>query len=135
MWLTRSWINNINAASRSPLDFVASKKTREALTSAMARAAATPKPLVAMCQVFRSLEQLLEEYRLFSLPRQRVIDRTPALQERELAKIAALTETLALALRQRGVDEWLAALAARAGMTIFCYAARERFMATQAGVP
>ena len=51
-----------------------------------------------------------------------MIDRTPALQERELAKVAVLAEALALALRQRGVEERLAALAAQTGMATFRYA-------------
>ena len=100
---------------------------REMLTAAIAKAPATLKPLEVLYRAFRSVEQPLEENRPFSLPRQQVIDRAPALQERELAKVSALAEALALVLRQRGVDERLAALAAQAGMATFRYAVASWF--------
>ncbi|MBV8226249.1 MAG: TetR family transcriptional regulator [Verrucomicrobia bacterium] len=97
-------------------------KLREALTRAIAKAPATLQPLEILYVAFRSVEQTLEDNRPFSLPRQQVIDSTPALQERELAKVAALAEALALALRQRGVDGRLATLAAQTGMATWRYA-------------
>ena len=97
-------------------------RLREVLTAAIARAPAKFKPLEVLHWAFQSVGQLLEDNRPFSFPRQQVIDRHPALQERELAKESALAEALALALRQRGMDEPLAALAARAGMATFRYA-------------
>ena len=100
---------------------------RAALTGAIAKAPATFQPLEVLYSVFRSVEQLLEDNRPFSLPRQQVIDSTPALQERELAKVAALAEASALALRQRGVNERLAALAAQTGMATFRYAVASWF--------
>ena len=108
-------------------------KLRELLTDAIAKAPATLKPLAALCQAFRSVEQLLEDNRPFSLPRRQVIDRSPALQEREL-KVAALNEALALALRQRGVDERLAALAAQTGMATFRYAVASWFVDPAGGL-
>ena len=89
------------------------------MTSAVAKAPATLSPMAVLSGAFHSVEQLLEANRPLSLPRQRVIGLTPALQERELAKVAALAEALALALCQRGVDERLAALAAQTGMATF----------------
>ena len=100
---------------------------RELLTSAIAEAPVTLQPLEVLYRAFRSVERLLEDNRPFSIPRQQVIDRTPALQERELAKVAALAEALSLALRQRGVDERLAALAAQTGMATFRYAVASWF--------
>ena len=100
---------------------------REALTRAIAEAPATLPPLEVLYRAFRSVEQLLEDNRPFSVPRQQVIDRSPALQERELAKVAALVEALALALRPRGVDGRLAALAAQTGMATFRYAVASWF--------
>ena len=49
------------------------------------------------------------------------------LQERELAKEAALTEDMAVALRQRGVDERLATLAAQTGWAAFHHAVASWF--------
>ena len=51
--------------------------------------------------------------------RQKVIDQNPALQERELHKIAGLATTLADALRARDVPEPAATLAAQSGATVF----------------
>ncbi len=47
---------------------------------------------------------------------------TPALQERELAKLEALSGALALALQLRGVSDLQASLAARAGLAAFAQA-------------
>ena len=95
---------------------------KEALTSAIAKAPETLQPLEILYWAFRSVEQVLEDNRPFSVPRQLVIAKTPALQERELAKEAALTEAVILALRQRGVDARLATLAAQTGWAAFHYA-------------
>lgn len=92
------------------------------MTSAVADAPATLQPLEVLSWAFRSVEQALEDNRPFSVPRQQVIANSPALQERELAKEAALVEGLVLALRRRGVDERLALLAAQTGMAAFHYA-------------
>ncbi len=95
---------------------------RAALTSAIAEAPATLYPLEILYWAFRSVEQALADNRPFSVPRQQLIANTPALQERELAKVAALTEDLVLALSHRGIDERLATLAAQTGMAAFHYA-------------
>jgi len=60
-----------------------------------------------------------DERRLHSRTRQSVIDQNPALQERELHKLASLGATLAGALRARGGDALTATLAARSGITVF----------------
>lgn len=51
--------------------------------------------------------------------RQAVIDQNPALQERELHKLATMATALADALRARGVDDIAATLAAESAMTVF----------------
>ena len=60
-----------------------------------------------------------DERRSYSRTRQSVIDQNPALQERELHKLAGLATTLAETLRARGVDEPAATLAAQSGVTVF----------------
>ena len=90
---------------------------RAALTTGIAQAPAMLGPLNTLLQAFRSIEPLLEENRSFSEPRQRIIAATPALQERELAKIAAVADSLAVGLMDRGVDKRAAVLAAKVGMT------------------
>ena len=102
-------------------------KLKAALTGAIADAPEALPPLELLYWAFRSVEQILEDNRPFSVPRQQVIANSPALQERESAKVAALTEDLVLALRHRGVDERLATLAAQTGMAAFHYAVASWF--------
>jgi AcrR family transcriptional regulator len=60
-----------------------------------------------------------DEHREHSRRRQTVIAAHPALLERELLKMAGLAAALAGALRQRGVPEPAATLAAQSGATVF----------------
>ena len=94
----------------------------EALTSSIADAPEDMGPIDTLFRAFRSVTQLLEDNRSFSKPRQEVISATPALHERELMKLAALSDALATALKARGVPDLQAALAARAGMAAFANA-------------
>jgi hypothetical protein len=63
-------------------------------------------------------DEVLEEFREPAAPRRTIIEATPELQEREEAKRAALTTTMADALRERGLDAETALLAAGVGMLI-----------------
>jgi AcrR family transcriptional regulator len=60
-----------------------------------------------------------DERRGHSRRRQIVISENPALQERELLKLAGLATVVAQALRERGVLEATARLAAESGVTVF----------------
>ncbi len=60
-----------------------------------------------------------DERRPFARNRQLVIEQNPALQERELHKLAGLAITIAEAMRDRGVTEPAATLAAESGVTVF----------------
>ena len=95
---------------------------RAALAASIAEAPQELEPLEVLFRAFRALRPMLEANRPFAEPRHRLISATPALHERELAKIAALTDGLAEALRSRGVPELRADLAARAGMAAFVQA-------------
>lgn len=95
---------------------------REALTTSIRDAPDDLGPLDMLFRSFRSVSQLLEDNRPFSKPRHDVISSTPALRERELAKMAALADALAIALKARGVADLQAILAARAGMAAFVHA-------------
>lgn len=94
----------------------------KALTTSIADAPDGLSPLDMLFRAFRSVLPLLEANRPFSKPRQEVISSTPALAERELAKLAALTDRLARALKIRGVEELRAVLAAHIGMAAFAHA-------------
>jgi AcrR family transcriptional regulator len=79
---------------------------------------ATPIEIIAAA--LRSAASFFpDERRAHSRTRQSVIDQNPALQERELHKLASLATTLAEALRARGVDDLAAVLAAESAMTVF----------------
>ena len=93
----------------------------DALLSAIEEVPREASPLDTLFQAFRSVCPLLEANRPFSEPRQAVISATPALQERERAKTAALAEALAEALRARGVPGERAAIAAQIGMSVFAH--------------
>ena len=98
-------------------------KLRLALTTAIAEAPDALGPLETLLTAFRSTEKMIEANRPFAEPRHHVIAATPALHERELAKMASLTSALASALRNRGVDQRLAMLAAQTGTAAFGQAA------------
>ena len=95
---------------------------RAALTASVADAPDGLGPLDALCHAFGSVAPMLEDNRPFAKPRHEIVSRTPALHERETAKLAALTEALAVALQARGVEDARALLAARTGMAVFVHA-------------
>jgi AcrR family transcriptional regulator len=83
-------------------------------------APADASPIEVVAAALRAASAFFpDERRPHSRTRQSVIDRNPALQERELHKQATLATTLAGALRARGVGEPAATLAAQSGTTVF----------------
>ena len=90
-----------------------------ALTASIANTPPNFGPLDTLFRAFRSTVPALEANRPYSEPRQEVIAATPALQERELAKIAALAHALAETLKARGVADLRAVLAAQIGMAAY----------------
>ncbi|MFF7189636.1 TetR family transcriptional regulator [Streptomyces sp. NPDC008222] len=84
--------------------------------------AAAPLPLAPLEVITRALVEaapVFEEREDLAPQRQAVIAANPELQERELAKLAALASTLAHTLRQRGLENTTAALAAEIGIAAF----------------
>jgi AcrR family transcriptional regulator len=97
---------------------------RAALMRAVAEAPEGLEPFEVLLCAFRKTARNLENNRPFSEPRWKIIAVTPALRERELAKHAWLTDAVAEALRQRGVDDGLAGLAGRTGWAAYQHAVR-----------
>ncbi|WP_432839212.1 TetR/AcrR family transcriptional regulator [Dactylosporangium sp. CA-092794] len=93
----------------------------DAFVEAVAAAPAGADPMEVVVFALQSTAPVFfsEERRPFSRMRQSVIEKNPALQEREHHKLGTLAEAMAGALRARGVDELTAALAARSGITVF----------------
>jgi AcrR family transcriptional regulator len=94
----------------------------DALTNAVHNASPALGPWDTLFYAFRSVEHLFIENRSFSEPRRRVIACSPALQEREMAKVRSLIAALTSALCERGVHENLAKLAAQMGMAALGHA-------------
>ncbi len=107
---------------------------RDALAAAVAAAPGNMATMEVLLSAFASVEPMLDNNRPFSGPRQAVIARNPALQERVLTKTAGVTRALSAALERRGVEEALASLAAQAGMAAFSYAAKAWFDDPKAGL-
>ena len=92
----------------------------QALLDGVDAAPADAAPMDVVAAVLRSVATFFpDERRPHSRTRQSVIDRNPALQERELHKMAGLAATLTDALRARGIGDPAAALAAQSGITVF----------------
>jgi len=88
------------------------------LVAALAAAPADTTPLDAVALALRAAGELLTDPQ-WSAQRQAVIDAHPELRERELIKMASLAAALGAGLRQRGVDDPQAGLAAEAGVAVF----------------
>ncbi|WP_308467817.1 TetR/AcrR family transcriptional regulator [Rathayibacter soli] len=87
--------------------------------SAVAGAPADATPLEAVAAALNAAAMHFEPRRPWSQQRGGVIAANPGLQERELIKLAHLSSAVAEALRDRGVAEPTASLAAQAGVAVF----------------
>jgi AcrR family transcriptional regulator len=89
------------------------------LVSTVASVPDSATPIAAIAAALEAAGALLQERREMARQRQAVISANAELRERELIKLAALASALAGALRQRGVAEPAASLAAEAGIAVF----------------
>jgi AcrR family transcriptional regulator len=92
---------------------------QDALVSAIASAPESAAPLAAVATALESVAAFFEENRDRARNRQAIISANPELRERDLIKLASLATAMADALRERGVPEPAASLAAEAGMAVF----------------
>jgi AcrR family transcriptional regulator len=106
-------------ADKREVLFAGAGALQELLVTAVAGAPDAVAPLEAVAAALEAAGALLQERREYSRRRQSVIDANPALQERELIKLAALASALADALRRRGVTGPAASLTAEAGIAVF----------------
>jgi AcrR family transcriptional regulator len=106
-------------ADKREVLFAGAGALQELLVTAVAGAPDAVAPLEAVAAALEAAGALLQERREYSRRRQSVIDANPALQERELIKLAALASALASALRRRGVTGPAASLTAEAGIAVF----------------
>ena len=92
---------------------------RELLARAIAEAPASATPLGAVRGALEAAGAMLQENPDRVRLRDAIVSANPDLQERELIKLAALAAALAGALRDRGVPEPVASLAAETGIAVF----------------
>jgi AcrR family transcriptional regulator len=106
-------------ADKREVLFAGSAALQELLVSTLAGAPESAPPIDAVAAALEAAGARLQEHRDYSRQRQAVIAANPELQERELIKLASLSAALAGALRQRGVTDPAASLAAEAGVAVF----------------
>src|ERR1700691_6180494 len=107
-------------ADKREVLFGGSALLQERIVAGVAGAPGADGPLDAVACGLDAAAAMLGEFRRdLSRQRQAVIAANPELRERELAKLADYAAAVAKALRQRGVVELQASLAAEAGMTVF----------------
>jgi AcrR family transcriptional regulator len=106
-----------------------------ALADAMANAPAGLPPLPALLEAFLSVVPMFESERALKERRHRVISATPALRERELAKMAHLTDTITAALERREVPTAIASLAASCGIAVLIRTRLEWLAGSPRGYP
>ena len=107
-------------ADKREVLFGGQAELQERLADAVRVAPAAAPPLdVVACAFQQIAREVIEERRPLSRKRQTVINAVESLRERELLKLAALSQTVAVALQSRGVAQPLASLTAESGMTIF----------------
>lgn len=97
---------------------------RATLVEAIGCAPERLSPIEVLHWAFREFAPALEAKRAYAKPRQDLIMATPALHERELSKLDALSTSLADALSSRGVERRGAVLSARIGLAAFVQASQ-----------
>jgi len=99
--------------------FSGSSALQELMVCTVRDAPATNAPFDIIALALTAAGAFLGEGRERSRLRQQVIDANDELRERELIKLAGLAAAMARALRERGLDEPTASLAAEAGIAAF----------------
>jgi AcrR family transcriptional regulator len=106
-------------ADKREVLFGGSALLKERIVGGVAGAPSADGPLDAVAHGLDAAALMLGEFRRdLSRQRQVVIAANPELRERELAKMADYAAAVATALRERGVTEPQATLAAETGMTV-----------------
>lgn len=99
--------------------FEGSGQLQDMMVTALAGAPDSASPMQAVGAALDAAASMLGQHRDFSGQRQSVIAANSELRERELIKLASLAAALASGLRDRGVAEPRASLAAEAGIAVF----------------
>jgi AcrR family transcriptional regulator len=106
-------------ADKREVLFAGAGQLQDFLVSTLASTPDSAAPIDAVAAALEAAGALLQERREYAGQRQAVIAANVELQERELIKLASLAAALAGTLRQRGVRDPAASLAAEAGIAVF----------------
>lgn len=112
--------------------FSGATQLQELLVSTVVDAPSSTTPIDAVVLALEAASDMFKERREFSVQRQRIIDGSTELQERELIKLSTLAAALADALRRRGVVDSTAALTGEVAIAIF-KVSFERWVASSEG--
>ncbi|MEO8907041.1 MAG: TetR family transcriptional regulator, partial [Microbacteriaceae bacterium] len=106
-------------ADKREVLFAGQDELQDLFVSSVAGAPDGASTLEAVTHALQAAAVNFESSRPWSQERARVIIANAGLQERELIKLAHLSSAVAAALRDRGVGEPAASLAAQAGIAVF----------------
>ncbi|MFZ2034613.1 MAG: TetR family transcriptional regulator [Candidatus Dormiibacterota bacterium] len=106
-------------ADKREVLFSGSASLEHLLVETVADAPANLAPIDAAAAGIEAVAALLQQRRAFAQQRQAVIVANPDLQERELIKLAKLSEALARTLRTRGAGSTTADLVAEVAIAVF----------------
>jgi AcrR family transcriptional regulator len=107
-------------ADKREVLFRGSSDLRELFVRATAAAPASATPIeAALAAALGDVATMFSERLDFARQRQAIIAANPELQERELIKLSSIAAAIAAVLRERGVAEEAATMAAQTAMTIF----------------
>ncbi|MGH2856256.1 MAG: TetR/AcrR family transcriptional regulator [Solirubrobacteraceae bacterium] len=107
-------------ADKREVLFLGSEQLVEEFVGAVRAAPADATPIGAISAGLDAIgDQFFTERHAFARQRAAIIASSAELQERELIKLASMGEAAAVALRERGVVEPAATLAAQTGITVF----------------
>ena len=106
-------------ADKREVLFASAGQLQDFLVSTLASAPDSAAPIDAVAAALEAAGALLQERGEYAGQRQAVIAANAELQERELIKLAALASAMTDTLRQRGVRDPAASLAAEAGIAVF----------------
>ncbi len=106
-------------ADKREVLFVGAGNLQQLFVDKVAAAPEGTAPLDAVADAIAAATGVLGDSADWARERYQVISANPALQERELSKMASLTSAIAGALRARGVTDPAASLTAEAGIAVF----------------
>jgi len=106
-------------ADKREVLFSGAQALEELLVNTVANAPDSATPMQAVSLALEAAGDVFNAHRDFSVQRQRIIEGSTELQERELIKLSSLAAALADALRQRGVGDPTAGLTGEVAIALF----------------